>query len=375
MSSINKHVTTRKDGTTVVRWRARWREYPGGPQKIRHFDRKIDAERFLDGIRGDLVHGRYVDPDAGRITFDVFAEQWASGREWKGTTAQDWPYVLGRLSPLLGSMPLDTIDVLVLQRVQASLRAQYARSTVELTMSRARSIMKAAYASGRIGRDPTVGLVGPKRRADEPDDAVNPHDVPTRGEAVAILAGAPATFRAAIALGLAGLRVGEVLGLSVDRVDLEQRRVTIDRQLQRIGGENILTTPKAEKVRKITVPGVVAVELRRHMRDHSGDGLLFRGLRGAELRRDQFYASAWHPALLAAGLPKDRFVFHSLRHFAASSMLAEGAPLTAVAGHLGDSVETVSRTYAHWLRDDREVPAAVLDRVLAPTAAGRVGAL
>jgi hypothetical protein len=42
-------------------------------------------------------------------------------------------------------------------------------------------------------------------------------------------------------------------------------------------------------------------------------------------------------------------------------------------GHLGDTVETVSRVYAHWLRDDRDVPAAVLDRVLAPgTRNGRV---
>ena len=40
-------------------------------------------------------------------------------------------------------------------------------------------------------------------------------------------------------------------------------------------------------------------------------------------------------------------------------------PITAVAGHLGDCVETVQRTYAHWMRDDTEVPATVLDRVLA----------
>jgi integrase len=65
-------------------------------------------------------------------------------------------------------------------------------------------------------------------------------------------------------------------------------------------------------------------------------------------------------------LAPDRFVFHSLRHFAASSMLAEGAPITAVAGHLGVTVETIQRVYAHWLRDDREVPAEVLDRILAP---------
>jgi integrase len=75
---------------------------------------------------------------------------------------------------------------------------------------------------------------------------------------------------------------------------------------------------------------------------------LFRGLRGAPmLRRDQFYDSGWRPALKAAGLAEDRFVFHSLRHFCASTLLAEGAPITAVAGHLGDTVETITRTYAH----------------------------
>jgi integrase len=68
----------------------------------------------------------------------------------------------------------------------------------------------------------------------------------------------------------------------------------------------------------------------------------------------------------AGGLAEDRFVFHACRHWCASTLLAEGAPLTAVAGHLGDTVETVSRTYVHWLRDDREIPAQVLDRMLGP---------
>ncbi len=46
-------------------YRARWREHPGGPQKVRHFARKRDAERFLDTIRGDIAHGMYVDPAGG----------------------------------------------------------------------------------------------------------------------------------------------------------------------------------------------------------------------------------------------------------------------------------------------------------------------
>ena len=35
-------------------------------------------------------------------------------------------------------------------------------------------------------------------------------------------------------------------------------------------------------------------------------------------------------------------MFHSCRHWCASTLLAEIAPLTAVAGHLGDTAETVS---------------------------------
>ena len=58
-------------------------------------------------------------------------------------------------------------------------------------------------------------------------------------------------------------------------------------------------------------------------------GCCSSGGRGAPmLRRDQFYDAAWRPALRAAGLAPNRFTFHTLRHFCASMLLAEGAPLT-----------------------------------------------
>jgi hypothetical protein len=58
MASIEK----RPDG----RYRARWREYPGGPLAGKHFDRKADAERFLDRVRGDLARGDYTEGCRGR---------------------------------------------------------------------------------------------------------------------------------------------------------------------------------------------------------------------------------------------------------------------------------------------------------------------
>ena len=32
--------------------------------------------------------------------------------------------------------------------------------------------------------------------------------------------------------------------------------------------------------------------------------------------------------------------------------------------YLGDTLETLQRVYAHWMRDDRDVPADALDRIL-----------
>jgi hypothetical protein len=51
---------------------------------------------------------------------------------------------------------------------------------------------------------------------------------------------------------------------------------------------------------------------------------------------------------------------------AATALIDTEPAGTDMIGHLGDTVETVSRTYVHWLRDDRDVPADILDRMLGP---------
>jgi integrase len=313
-------------------------------------------------MRTSVRRGSYVDPERGQQRFRDFAEQWAAAQDWKSTTRDAWPYVMRRLDPLIGGRRLASIDRLMLQQARSKLAERYAARTVELTMHYAGSVLRAAHATGRIGHDPTVGLRAPKRRAGEGE--VGPDDVPTRAEALAILAAAPARYLAAIALGMTGMRIGEVLGLTADRIDLDRGRVVIDRQLQREAGKMRHTTPKAEKVRTIFVPSFVVVELRRHLRDHQGGGILFRGVRGTEtMRRDQFYASAWYPALEGAGMPR-RFKFHSLRHHAASAMLAAGADIAQVAAHLGDTVETVARVYVHFLRDREDALAELVERAL-----------
>ncbi len=102
MASIDK----RPDG----RYRARWREYPGGPQKVRHFARKRDADQFLDAIRGDLAHGMYVDPAGGRTLFQEYAERWRSVQVHRaGTAAQVESYLRLHAYPHLGLRQIGAI--------------------------------------------------------------------------------------------------------------------------------------------------------------------------------------------------------------------------------------------------------------------------
>ncbi len=363
MASIDVHRRDERGKPTA--WRARWRT-PEGESRSKVFPTMGEAKAHVATVEHRKGAGTYVDAQLGRERFRDYAKRWADAQDWKASTRRDtWPKILNRLEPHIGGLRLADIDRLTLERLRATLAERYARSVVEGTMHRAMAVLRHAYANGVIGRDPTTGVkAAPKRRADDTSGRVTPEQIPTRAEALAILAAAPEGYRAAIALGLAGLRIGEVLGLEWSKVDLVNRRVRIDQQTDGYA----VTTPKCEKVRTVAVPDLVAVELRRHRRDHATDRWLFPG-GGVEgtLHRVRFYKVAWGRALRAAGL-EGRFTFHALRHFAASTLLAEGAPITAVAGHLGDVIGTVQKVYAHWLRDDRDIPAEVLGRVLAPAA-------
>ena len=175
---------------------------------------------------------------------------------------------------------------------------------------------------------------------------------------------APLRWRYAVALGFGlGPRVGEVLGVTPAQANFFAGALDLDAQEQRRGRVG----PKSKK-RTVQMPDLVAEELRRAIKVHKwGDHRpLSTGPRGAVARRDEFYKLAWKPTLRNAGLAEDRYKFHSARHYAASAMLARGVSAIEVAYVLGDTIETVSRVYAHWLRDASGMAKGALDLALAP---------
>lgn len=355
-----------KNGT---RYRARWRDPQGASREKGGYSRKRDALEYAVEQERRARRGDYVDATDADMLLSEWTHEWEAVQDWKDTTRQQWPTIFGRISAVLGDPALGSIRKTDVQRLRSSLTRRYAQSTAEITLTMANKLLRDAYEDRRIPTNPGLGVRMPRVRGAR--QRIGPEGVPSTAEVLSIWQAAPEQFRAAIALGTAGLRVGEVLGVTAGQVLEGARAVLVDRQLQRSNtGEVEHTTPKAEKVRTVQLPSAVTLELRRHLEHHQGAGILFRGGRsnGEGMRKDAFYTQAWRPALVGAGLEPRRFRFHSLRHWCASSMLAEGLPVTAVAAHIGDTVETLMSVYAHWLRDADTVPVAVLDRLLSGSA-------
>ena len=340
------------------RYRARWREYPGGPQKSRHFDRKRDAERFLDAGRGDLAHGTYIDPAGGRMPFREYGEEWRAAQVHRpSTAAQAETYLRRHAYPTLGHRPIGVIRRSEIQGWVKKISTTLAPGSVEVVYRWVATIFKAAVGDRLIPASPCIRIALPKRDQRE----VLPLEV---AQVEAMASAVPDRYRALIIFTAGmGLRPGEAFGVTVDRIDFLRRSVRVDRQLVGVlGGVPEFGPPKSPAgFRTVPMPGVVSDVVAAHVaRFRSGsEGLVFTNTLGDPLRRNTF-GEMWRRAAAIAGLP-EWARFHDLRHFYASLLIARGCSVKAVQKRLGhqSAMETLD-TYSHlWPDSDEETRQAV----------------
>jgi integrase len=342
-------------------YRARWREFPGGPQKTRQFKRKVDAENFIDGIRGDLVRGCYVDPAGGKIPFKVFAESWRKIQSHRsGTKAQVESYLRLHAYPTLGDRGLGIVRPSEIQALIKQKSQTMAPGSVEIIYRWISAIFKAAVNDRLIPSSPCVNITLPKKD--------RPRIVPLTVEQVEALTNAvPAKYRALITFGAGmGLRQGECFGLSLDRIDFLRRQVRVDRQLISVSaGVPEFGVPKSTAGRRsVPIPAMVNETLAAHIAQHGvgAEGLVFTNTLAKPLRRNTA-GDMWHRATKKAGLPLS-VTFHDLRHFYASLLIAEGCSIKTVQGRLGheSAIQTLD-IYGHLWPDSEDETRNAVDNV------------
>ncbi|UFN44523.1 tyrosine-type recombinase/integrase [Nocardioides okcheonensis] len=351
-------------------WRARYRD-SSGREHSRHFPRKADAQRWLDEVTTSVVTGQYVDPNAGRMTFREYAEQWRAAQVHRPSSQAHVETMLRRHAyPTLGDRPLAAILPSEVQAwvkrlsVGGSDRKPLAPSTVGVVHSIASSVFKAAVRDRRIPANPCEGTRLPKRERSQV--------VPITTEQVeALVAAMPAELRALVTFAAGtGVRGGELRGLTLGRIHFLRREVTIDRQLVGVvDGSPVWGPPKTEaSYRTIPLPRVVLDALQAHLEayDVARDGLLFT-MGGLPISR-QAFGHQWRAPARSAGIPPGQGL-HALRHYYASLLIRHGESVKTVQARLGhaSAAETLD-TYSHLWPDSDDRTREAVDLVLGAAA-------
>lgn len=277
-------------------------------------------------------------------------------------------YVQNDLGPL-GDLPVDTLTTEMIERWVRDMESRVSPKTVHNKHGFLASVLNRAVRQRLLPINPCEDVNLPKVRKAK-TDVLDANDLAT------FIGCIPAHYRPLVlTLAGTGMRWGEATALRCRDVDLEHGRIDVQQawKLNDAGWELDETkTVKSDRV--VTIGLELASELGRLILGRPADAFVFTTARGGPVRHAYFHDSVWQPAVEFANgvdpwpdrkrnmkrtsmwwgvVPADpplgkRPHIHSLRHTAASWMIAEGLDLTTVQGQLGhESIATTAGVYGH----------------------------
>ncbi|MEY2454350.1 MAG: hypothetical protein QOD92_3924 [Acidimicrobiaceae bacterium] len=342
------------------------------------FATKTAAAKYLSTMEGQLNRGEWIDPAAGKICFEDWAQRW-----WQTTTglrpstrARDASYLNSLILPEFGDVALADIDHLAVTSWVAELGTTKSAATVVKAAQILAKALQSAVHSELLRSNPCDRVSLPRVERSEMRFL-------TPGQVLDLAAAVDPRYRAAVFVAAyGGLRAGELFALRRSRVDLLRGQLDIsktDSNLVEVRGTLHFNRPKTKASQRVVpIPKVVIRELERHLDQLDSvepNALLFPNSASGPVRLNLWRRRIWIPAAVKAGLgtvtkiDKKREHYeglriHDLRHTAVALWIEAGAPPNEIAARAGHtSVVTVLDRYGHLLpgADDRVTTA--LDRI------------
>lgn len=285
-------------------------------------------------------------PRAGREIIEAFTRHLVAERGHSAHTSRayvsDVRNLLDFMAAERGVAKVDQIRLADLRAWLADLsRAGSARSTLARRAAAARTFLRWAARTGRIGQDPSLRLVAPRRTTTLPG-------VLRQSEATELLDVAataaddddPVHIRNRAVLELlyaSGIRVGELVALDLDDLDL--------------GSDVVRVMGKGSKERTVPfgIPARRALEAwlaaRPRLATPASGSALFLGRRGR--RADPRQVRDVVHLMLTHVVDAPDLGPHGLRHSAATHLLEGGADLRMVQELLGHASLATTQIYTH----------------------------
>jgi integrase len=348
------------------RWRARYVD-ADGREVAKGFDRKADAQLWLDNQTLTIVTGTYVAPGAGTVTVGQMHDQWLTMQghikeTTRATRASAWnTHVRDEWQ---GKSVADVRTSEVKAWIGTLAAEGAAAPTIENALGVLRMVLAVAVEDRRIPRNPCDGVKTPPRN--------HSHRAYLTYRQVDELASMMGRNGLIVRfLAYTGLRFGEMAAVKVQSFDMLNRRVNVRESVTEVSGKLVWSNTKNHERRSVPFPRFLAEELAAQMEGKRRDDLVFTAPAGGVLRINTFRRRAFNPAvdklrgLDDNGIPMTdgpKPTQHDLRHTAASLAISAGANVKAVQRMLGHkSAALTLDTYADLFTDDLEAVADAME--------------
>lgn len=153
----------------------------------------------------------------------------------------------------------------------------------------------------------------------------------------------PQSKAAFLVLYYTGMRIGELLALTLADIDLQECKITINKSFQRLRGQDVITPPKTPKSNRIvTIPEFLRDELQEYI------SKLYHPKQSDRLfpYTKSFFEHEMIRGIKHSGVKKIRL--HDIRHSHASLLVEMGCTPLLIADRLGhEKIETTLNTYSH----------------------------
>ncbi|HJN91993.1 MAG TPA: tyrosine-type recombinase/integrase [Dehalococcoidia bacterium] len=333
---------------------------------------KADARRALTEVLHE--HDTGTDVARSRITVSEFLNRWLSDHAAMNaapSTLTRYRQIVERLAPLVGALQLQELRPPHIQDAYARLLEDGLAPRTVLHHHRVlREALQQALRWQILTRNP-ADAVTPPRPKDREMRALRPEEVRL------LLDACPdpdlqAVIHTAVTTGL---RLGELLGLRWQDLDLDAATATITRAAQYLPQTGVTVRPPktARGRRTIALSDETLQTLHAHRARqlahrlalgpaHQDEDLVFPAANGA-LQPPYRVSQRFHRLVASTALGPVRF--HDLRHTAATLALRAGVPIKIVSTRLGHSTSSLTLdTYSHVTVDMQRDAAAAIDEVL-----------
>jgi integrase len=338
----------------VVRYRANGRQH----EKTFPHDRKSLANDFAAQVEHEKRSGDYIDPKAGDVTFEAYAERWIAQHPGAENSKSTYRTALKHIAPAFGGKAIrrvtrDEIRDLLLETMPAKPVGASQIGTAYVLIN---AVLSEAIRAGRIRANPATGIKLPAVQV------AAEFYMPTRKQLDVLAEGLPDDWAITVWLMRGcGLRIGEALAVNERGIGGGRLRIT-EQVLDRPPRLGPLKHRKPGDSREIPLPGYVAERIDAHIREYgvTETGYLLRG-RSHEYVKYLSYYESFVNSRDKAGLPS-AFTPHDLRHVFASVALSNNVPITDVSRWLGHrSVDLTYRIYSHFAPNAFDRARDVLD--------------